>query len=188
MTDLITGGLDIESTGFLTPDHRIVEIYIGLYRNGAKFWEYDQRIDPQRSMPAEAQRVHGISSTDLIGKPTWDIIGPKVYKILSKCDDYVWHNGDDFDGPFIDMELKRIGLPGIPERKALDTMQQGVWATHDGKKPRLEELCFALGIPYEQSLAHAASYDVDVMMQCAIKGTALGFFEVSQPLEAAQAA
>lgn len=188
MTDPILAAIDIESTGFLAPDHRIVEIHIGFYQNRKKVRDYEQRIDPQRGMPAEAQRVHGISSSDLIGKPTWDTVGPVVYKSLMLVQGYVWHNGDEFDGPFIDQELKRLGLPGIPKRPAVDTMLEGVWATHDGKKPRLEELCFACGVPYDKALAHAASYDTGVMMDCFFTGIDLGFFSLPDLTQAAVAA
>lgn len=176
MSKLIAAGIDTETTGLLASDHRIIEIHIALWRNGSKFWEYDQRIDPQRAISVEAQRVHGITSADLIGKPTWDVVGPQVYKVLTKADYYVWHNGNEFDGPFIDMELQRIGL-ALPVKPSVDTMLNGVWATPDGKKPRLGELCFACGTPYDESLAHGADYDVDVMMQSYLRGCAWGFFK-----------
>lgn len=35
-------------------------------------------------------------------------------------------------------------------------MENGRWATYDGKSPKLGELCFALGIEYDEGSAHAA--------------------------------
>ena len=168
-------GIDIETTGLLEPEHRIIEIYIGLWRAGKRVFEFEERIDPQRSIPAESQRIHGISSADVIGKPTWDVVGPHVRKVLSVADCFIWHNGDEFDGPFLEMELKRIGLE-LPKKPAVDTMKEGVWATPDGKKPRLEELCFACGVPYDKDEAHAAPYDVNVMMQSYYRGVDWSFF------------
>lgn len=173
---MIVAALDIETTGLLAPDHRIIEVYIALYRKGKKVWSYDQRIDPQRAISADAQRVHGISNADLFGKPTWDDVGPAVHGVLQRADLFVWHNGDEFDGPFIDQELKRIGLPGLPPKPSFDTMVYGVWATPDGKKPRLEELCFACGVEYDKAKAHAAYYDVEVMAECFFRGVEWGFF------------
>lgn len=177
MNNLIIAGLDTETTGLLAADHRIIEVYISLNRNGKKIWEYDQRIDPQRSISADAQRVHKIATSDLIGKPTWDAVGPVVAQIMSKADIIVAHNGDGFDKPFIKQELDRIGV-SMPEKPWLDTMLDGVWATPDGKKPRLEELCFACGIPYDPALAHAASYDVERMMDCFHRGYEWGFYQL----------
>lgn len=176
MTLPIVAGIDLESTGLLSPDHRIIEYYIGLYKGTTKIFEYNQRIDPQRSIAADAQRVHGISASDLIGKPTWNEVAATIAAVLSKADYFVWHNGDDFDGPFTKMELQRLGL-SMPERPAVDTMQAGVWATPDGKKPRLGELAFACGVDYDPSKAHAASYDVDIMMQSYFRGLEWGFFQ-----------
>jgi DNA polymerase III subunit epsilon len=187
MTDPVLAGIDIETTGLLAPDHRIVEIHVSLWRGRTRLLSHTKLVDPQRNMPAEAQRVHGISSTDLLGQPTWDMVAPDVLKILTKAQGYVWHNGEEFDGPFIDMELKRIGLAGLPKRPACDTMLAGVWATHDGKKPRLEELCFACGVTYDKVAAHGAEYDVSTMMDCFYKGLDLGFFEMPK-LEGVQSA
>ncbi len=180
MTHLpIIAGLDWESTGKLEPDHRIIEAYIGLYRGGVKIWSYEQRIDPQRSIAADAQRVHGISAPDLIGMPIWDAVAPTINQILARCDYVVAHNGNGFDKPFYEMEMRRIGL--VPTDKPwVDTMLDGVWACSDGKKPRLGELAFACGVDYDPSKAHAASYDVDIMMQCYHKGLEWGFFHAPE--------
>jgi DNA polymerase-3 subunit epsilon len=56
-------------------------------------------------------------------------------------------------------------------------MKNGVWATPDGKKPNLEELCFACGVPYDKSQSHKADYDVDVMMQAYFKAKSWGFYQ-----------
>lgn len=180
----LVAGIDIETTGLERGDHRIIEVYIGLYdiRSRKLRKELNQRIDPQRSISAEAQRIHHISIQDLLGKPTWEKVGPVVHKWLSlpQIAGYVWHNGDEFDGPFIDHELKRIGL-SLPARPTLDTMEHGRWACPDGKKPTLGELCFACGVPYDTSAgkAHAADYDVGVMMECYFRATEWGFFRPS---------
>lgn len=174
MTTIIAG-IDTETTGLLTPDHRIIEVYIGFWKGGKKIWNYEQRIDPQRAISADAQRVHKISASDLIGMPTWDTVGPKVAQILARAEHFVWHNGAEFDGPFLQQELKRIGLE-LPERPSTDTMVEGVWATPDGKKPRLQELCFACGIEYDPAAAHAAAYDVEKMMESYLAAQRWGHF------------
>ena len=180
MTNLpIIAGLDFETTGKLEPDHRIIEAYIGLYRGGTKIWSFEQRIDPQRSISADAQRVHKIASSDLIGMPTWDTVAPKINEILKRADFVVAHNGLEFDKLFAEMEMKRIGLT-LTEKPWIDTMVDGVWATADGKKPRLGELAFACGVDYDPSKAHGAAYDVDVMMECFYKGLDWGFYNLPE--------
>lgn len=183
---LIIAGLDLETTGLLTDDHRIIEVYIGLWRDGTKVFEFEQRINPERQIAVDATRVHGITNADVIASPTFKDVAPKIVAILSRARVFVAHNGEDFDGPFLAQELKRVGA-SLPKRPMFDTMKQGVWATPTGKMPNLGELCFACGVPYDPSLAHAAAYDVEKMMDCLHRGIDWGFYDMS-PFQPAQSA
>lgn len=180
---MIIAGTDIETTGLTFGDHRIVEVYIGLWDLDTRelVLELNERVDPQRSIDAKAQAVHGISAAALIGKPDWNAIGPKVRTVLDQADVFVAHN-DEFDYPFLEYEIRRIGLK-MPALKRFCTMTNGRWATPVGKVPNLGELCFACGVEYDPSKAHAADYDVDRMMQCFFQAYDWGFFKF--PLEAA---
>ena len=172
-------GIDIETTGFEPGEHRIVEVYVGLWKlhNGQPklITEFNGRINPQRGMPIDAQRVHKISANDLVGKPLFEHVANDIAAVMAKADVFVWHNGDDFDGPFLDYEFKRANLV-MPKAPTVDTMKSGVWATFDGKKPNLRELCFACDVPYDPALAHAADYDVHKMVECYFRGLEWGFF------------
>lgn len=180
-------GLDIETTGFCEPEHRLVEIRVDLVNVSARkaFWDYEQRVNPLRSMPADAQRVHGISHSDLTGMPTWEVVGPKVHAILHKSQFLIIHNAE-FDFNFLNMEFKRIGLSAL-SMPFYCTMENGIWASSTGKKPSLAELCFACGVDYNPALAHAAAYDVDRMLQCYFRGLDWGFFSIPEGVQAAPA-
>lgn len=173
---MLIAGLDTETTGFCEPEHRIVEAYIDLYSaaDRRKLWTMNQRINPLRNIPADATRVHHITNSDVADKPTWETIGPLVHKALNKAQLLVIHNAE-FDYNFLNMEFARIGLPKLT-MPALCTMESGIWATSNGKKPSLAELCFACDVDYNPSLAHAADYDVGVMMECFWRGLSWGFF------------
>ena len=172
-------GLDLETTGLLEgnndKDHRIIEIAAIIYSDN-KVQKWEQRIQPKRSIDAKAQEVHGISLIELSGKPTWKTIAPKIHKLLSSVDLLVAHNGDNFDFKFLRLEFERIGM-SMPTTPTFDTMVNGNWATAFGKPPNLGELCFATGVEYDKSKAHAALYDVKVMMDAYFEGVKLGFFE-----------
>lgn len=172
--DPILAALDTETTGLKPGDHRFVEIYISLWRSGVKIYEYHTLIDPQRSIPADVQTIHGITPADVSGKPTWQQIAKKVQAVLAKADAHIAHNAE-FDMNFIKFELERLKLE-LPKREVIDTMTY-VWATPDGKKPTLQELCVACGVVYDKSQAHRADYDVAVMMDCYHKAIAFGFAE-----------
>lgn len=178
---MIIGGTDIETTGLeQEKGHRIIEFATILYDfDPASFLvtpkgKFVQRINPQRAIDTAAQAVHGISFEDVSMCPEWREVAPKVFKIMSACDVIVAHNGNGFDMPFIAAELMRIGLP-VPGAACVDTMLQSRWATPMGKLPNLGEFCFACGVDYDREKAHAAEYDVQVMMESFFVALRKGF-------------
>ena len=175
---MIFVALDTETTGIDPAEHRFVEIYASKHHmNGDLIAKFYKRIDPQRTIQAEAQRVHGISYADVAGCPTFADVAGELVAFLDEADFIVAHNGDEFDIPFINSELKRVGKPKI-EKPTVDTMKQGRWATPNGKVPNLGELCFACGVDYDPAKAHAADYDVNVMADCFVRGVFWGFYEL----------
>ncbi len=185
---LITG-LDTETTGLDQADgHRIIEIALLTYDAASRKLvdKYVQRIDPERAIAAAAQAVHGISYGELVGQPKWEAVVPEVTSRLNKTSLMVAHNMG-FDGPFIGGELLRVGA-SMPTADIFCTMENGRWACADGKSPKLMELCFALGVDYDQAKAHAADYDVEVMMDCLWRGIDRGFYQLPINLATAKAA
>lgn len=189
---LIIGGFDIESTGLLSPDHRIIEACVQQYEvdpanPSAAFLvnEKTWRIHPKRSIDAKAYAVHNISLDDLAGCPEWSEVAADICAWLDACDIVVAHNGIEFDFPFLIQECERVGQP-LPDFYPFDTMQDGRWATPFGKVPNLGELCFASGVPYNAAEAHAADYDVRKMMASFFFGWAQGFYQIpaSEPVAA----
>lgn len=182
-------GVDTETTGLeQAKGHRIVEIAMVLVNfDGVNMTREDhfvQRINPERAIDPEAQAVHKIGIADLIGKPTWNHVAPKVVQMMRRADVLIAHNMG-FDGPFIAAELLRVGLTP-PDVRTFCTMENARWATGHGKLPKLSELCWSLFVDYSPSKAHAAEYDVLVMLQCLKRGIASGHYRI--PALTAQAA
>lgn len=181
---MIVGGLDIETTGLeQEKGHRIIEFATLLYLYDEATGvvtpkgKFVQRINPQRAIDPGAFAVHGISYEDVAYCPTLEEVAPKIVKVMSACDLIVAHNGNGFDLPFIAAELLRIGQP-IPDVQVVDTMVQGRWATPMGKLPNLGEFCFATGVEYDKEKAHAAEYDVSVMMEGFFVALRKGFIQL----------
>lgn len=180
---MIIAATDTETTGFLKPEHRIIEI-------GLTYWEYEEgkeptllkekiwRINPERNIDAGAERVHKISLSDLKDEPKGDKVFPIIERALGYADLVVAHNGNSFDKPFIMQELERYGLK-MPAKPWFDTMLEGRWATRYGKAPNLSELCWACGVEYVPSEAHSAAYDIEKMSQCFFYGLKTGFFKIN---------
>ncbi len=186
---MFIAGIDTETTGLEPGDHRFVEIYVEHFDPvdqmtvDHKLW----RIHPQRAIQPAAQAVHKISLADLVGCPAWEDVAKEIYEFIHRSDMLVAHNGLGFDLPFLNYEFKRVGLPAI-KKPMFDTMLDGRWSTPIGKVPNLGELCWACDEEYDTSKAHAADYDVSVMMKCFWKGVDWGFYKPEWPESLAIAA
>lgn len=185
---LIFAAFDTETTGLEPGDHRLIEVYIGYYgldglKHGSRKW----RINPERSIAAAAQAVHGISLSELLHEPVWTDVATDVRRGLEKPDFIVAHNGIAFDMPFVNHEFRRVGLDPI-DKPVVDTMLAGRWAHPYGKVPNLGELCWACDIPYDPSKAHAAEYDCEVMAMSFVRGLQWGFFALPAELKLEESA
>ena len=98
--------LDIETTG-LDPNqgHKIVEIgCIELDKNNYPTGKYlQQYINPERKMPEEAFKIHGLTDEFLSDKPTFSSIADKFLDFI-KGSELVIHNAS-FDLGFLNYEL-----------------------------------------------------------------------------------
>lgn len=176
-------GLDTETTGLSQEKGaKIIEIALLTYDYHTRRLEDEwiQRFDPECPIDPDAQEVHGIAYTDLVGCPKWHDLSDEISRRMGAGDLLIAHNMA-FDGPFIAGELLRVGA-AVPDVHAFCTMENGRWACPDGKLPKLGELCFALGVDYDPSKAHGAGYDVSVMMDCFFRAQARGFFELPAAL------
>ena len=189
---LIIAGTDIETTGLLDAEHRIIEVHITRYLVDVaqpeirdKIDERTWRIDPERKIPKKSFDVHGICEADLVGCPTFEKVAPEISHYLNECDIVVAHNGLEFDFPFLIQEFERVNAD-VPNFEPMDTMTDGRFATFFGKSPSLKELCFACGVDYDEDKAHAADYDVDVMMQCFFFALARNFYVVPDVVKTAK--
>lgn len=179
---MIIGGIDIETTGLeQAKGHRIIEVALSMYKHteDETMWlgNFTQRINPERSIDPDAQAIHGIAYEDLIECPRWEDVAPRLSKLMAKCDYLVAHNGKGFDIPFILRELLRVGVE-LPRVRLVDTMLEARWATPDGAIPSLGKLAWACNVPYDTSKAHAALYDVRVMMDCFFSQLSAGYFKL----------
>src|SRR6201999_1910064 len=113
--------LDTETTGFdpATGD-RIVEIgcveLIAHLPTGRSFRAY---LNPERLVPPETTRVHGLTDEFLADKPKFAEGVEEFLEFLGAAA-LVIHNAS-FDIKFVNSELHRVGKPPIPHARAIDT-------------------------------------------------------------------
>lgn len=171
-------GLDLETTGLNVGTDRIIELCFGLYNDSYELMKnITMRFNPRRPIDPKAQAVHHISNNDVLKCPFFEDKAAVLNAILNKAQLIVIHNAR-FDAPFLRFELENCGqvAPAIP---VYDTMAESRWATPDGKWPKLGELCFACGVDYNTTEAHAAEYDVNKMMECFKKTQELGYLSTN---------
>lgn len=161
---------DTETTGFDPQSgDRLVEIgcieLINRVPTGESFHAY---YNPQRSMPAAAQAVHGLSDAFLADKPLF-VTG--VDALLEFLGDsmLVAHNAR-FDFGFLNHELKLCARPEISLDRMIDTVAIAR-TLHPGAKHSLDALCTRYGIDRSHRIKHGALLDAELLAQLYIELT-----------------
>lgn len=168
MTRRLVAGYDSETTGLeFKEGHRIIEVAFCIHDldTGEHVANIAKRFNPRHPISPKAQAVHGISLDMLVAEPLFETEAPGMAKLFNTLSLIVAHNGQGFDKPFLENEMRICGVP-LPEIPWYDTMLGAPWATEDGKRPSLRELAFSLGFTYDEEKAHGALYDTQLMMEC----------------------
>ena len=154
--------LDTETTG-LDPasGHRLVEIgcveLMGRIPTGRSFHRY---VDPERDMPEEAERVHGLSAEFLKGKPLFSDIAEDFLLFIGDAP-LVIHNAS-FDMKFLNAELGKLGIEPLPMARAIDTV--GMARTKfPGSPASLDALCKRFNIDLSARDKHGALVDAELL-------------------------
>jgi len=156
--------LDTETTGFEpTMGHRMVELACleidDFVPTGRSFHVY---IDPNRDMPIEAERVHGLSAAFLRGKPRFE--HPEVVdKFLAFVGDapMVAHNAQ-FDRNFINHELSLCGRAALGSSRFVDTLDLAK-TRFPGMHNSLDALCKRFKISLSEREKHGALVDAKLL-------------------------
>ncbi len=154
--------LDTETTG-LDPKsgHRIVEIgCIELLNHVPTGEAYHQYINPERDMPAEAERVHGLSEDFLSGHPVFAEVAGDFVTFVGDAP-LVIHNAA-FDMGFINAELILAGRPEIDRARAVDTVSMAR-RKFPGAQASLDALCRRFGIDLSERELHGALLDAQLL-------------------------
>jgi DNA polymerase-3 subunit epsilon len=161
---------DTETTGLnAASGDRLVEIgcveMVNRVETGRTFHAY---FNPERSMPPEAQAVHGLSEAFLADKP---LFGDLVEDLLDFLEDspLVAHNAA-FDFAFLNEELSRINRPDIAQARMIDTLLLSR-TKFPGAKHSLDALCTRFGIDRSHRIKHGALLDAQLLAQVYVELT-----------------
>jgi DNA polymerase III subunit epsilon len=156
--------LDTETTGLDPLDgHRVVAIgcveLVNGIPSGQTFHVY---FNPQRSMPAEAFAVHGLSEEFLKDKAFFAEAADDLIAFLGEAP-LVIHNAA-FDLGFINAELERAGRPPIARERLIDTLLIAR-RKHPGGSNRLDDLCARYAIDNSRRTKHGALLDAELLAE-----------------------
>ena len=156
--------LDTETTGLSFKDgHKIVEIACietsDLIPTGKIFHKF---INPNRSMPEEAFKVHGFSDDFLADKETFEIIADEFLNFI-KNKKIIIHNAP-FDLSFLDGELDLLKKDKIDKKFVIDTLE---FARNKfpGNSNSLDALCKRFNVDLSRRVKHNALLDCDLLRE-----------------------
>jgi DNA polymerase-3 subunit epsilon len=155
--------LDTETTG-LSPatGDRLVEIgAVELINHIPSGRHYHVYINPQRSMPEEAFRVHGLSDEFLVDKPLFGAVAQDFLDFLGDAR-LIIHNAA-FDIGFLNAELERAGRRPLTN-EVIDTVMLAR-DKHPGARVSLDALCKHYGIDNSRRTLHGALLDSEILAE-----------------------
>ena len=156
--------LDTETTGLSFQDgHKIVEIACietkDLIATGRIFHKL---INPQRSMPDEAFKVHGFSQDFLSDKETFKQIADEFLNFI-KDKKIIIHNAS-FDLNFLDGELRSMQKEKINKKLVIDSLEVAR-NKFPGVSNSLDALCKRFNIDLSRRTRHNALLDCELLRE-----------------------
>jgi DNA polymerase-3 subunit epsilon len=160
--------LDTETTGVDAANgDRIVEIgCVELLNHIPTGRTWHVYLNPERTMPAGALQVHGLTDEFLKDKPLFaEVVG--AFLAFVDGARLVAHNAQ-FDAAFLDAELGRLGRPSLDMDRVVDSLALAR-RKHPGAPNSLDALCARYGIDNSRRTKHGALLDAEILAEVYIE-------------------
>lgn len=157
--------LDTETTGFKPEEgHRLVEIgcielFNHIQTGRPPFHVY---LNPEREVPPDATRVHGLTNAFLADKPVFASVVDEFLEFIGDAP-LVAHNAT-FDMSFINAELLWAGKKPLPKDRAVDTLTIAR-RMFPGAPASLDALCKRFGVDNSNRSFHGALLDAQLLAE-----------------------
>lgn len=155
--------LDTETTGFdpLSGD-KILEIGCVELENHIPTGNiYHVYINPEREVPKDSIRIHGLTDEFLSDKPVFSQIITEFLEFI-KDKTLVIHNAE-FDMKFLNAELQNIGFKEL-ENEVIDTLLIAR-QKFPGSPANLDSLCRRFGVDNSNRQIHGALLDSELLAE-----------------------
>lgn len=156
---------DTETTGFdpLTGD-KLLEIgAVELINHVPTGKIYHQYINPEREVPEEVVKVHGLTTEYLKDFPNFAACAQDWIDFVGDDGILVAHNAQ-FDMKFINYELKHLGYAGYDWGRVVDTLEIAK-SKFPGQRNNLDILCKRFGIDNSARTFHGALLDAQLLAE-----------------------
>ncbi|MBO4956929.1 MAG: DNA polymerase III subunit epsilon [Rickettsiales bacterium] len=152
---------DTETTGFdpFTGD-RLLEIGCVELIDGKRTGNYfHEIINPERDIPEDAVKIHGISNDKVIGKPVFKDIIDKFIEFVADSP-LIAHNAP-FDMKFLNYEFELAGYKKL-ENAVIDSLLLAK-EKFPGQKNNLDALCKRFNVDASARVFHGALLDAELL-------------------------
>ena len=156
---------DTETTGFdATTGDRLVEIgAVELINHIPTGRTYHQYINPERDVPEEVVKVHGLTTEFLKDFPVFADVAQDWVDFVGDDGVLVAHNAT-FDMKFINYELNKLGYQGYEWNRVIDTLEIAK-NKFPGQRNNLDVLCKRFGIDNSARTFHGALLDAQLLAE-----------------------
>jgi DNA polymerase-3 subunit epsilon len=153
---------DTETTGLdPTKGHRVIEVAaLELENDLPTGRNFHALLQPDRDIPEDAIRIHGITPQRLVGQPRFPDIADKLLAFFG--DGMLVAHNAPFDFGFINAELALAGRPALDPARMLDTLALAK-ARFPGLPNSLDALCRRFGIDLSERTSHNALLDCKLL-------------------------
>jgi DNA polymerase-3 subunit epsilon len=161
---------DTETTG-LEPGqgHRVIEIAaLELINDLPTGRHFHRLIDPERDIPEDATRIHGITVQHLRGKPRFVDIAEELLAFFGEAP-LVAHNAP-FDFAFLNAEFVAVSRPRLDPARMIDTLVLAK-TRFPGLPNSLDALCRRFAIDLSARTTHNALLDCKLLAEVYVELT-----------------
>lgn len=155
---------DTETTGF-DPEtgDKLVEIgAVELINHIPTGVTYHQYINPERDVPEDSFKIHGLSYEYLKDFPTFAQVADEWVEFVGDAT-LVAHNAK-FDINFVNYELKQLGKEGYTWDRVVDTLEIAK-ILFPGARNNLDALCRRFNVDNTQRTLHGALLDAQLLAE-----------------------
>ena len=137
--------LDVETTGLDPAGDRVCEIGAIKVQSGRELDRYHSLVNPERPIPPDSTKKHGITDDMVKSSPTFAALAPDLRRFLAGT--VLVAQNADFDLSFLNAEFQRAGALKLPV-STVDTVALARAARPGLSSYRLDNLAAAFGAKF----------------------------------------